>query len=517
MPSLSYWNNTARPIQFPPLSSDIRVDAAVIGGGNTGILAAYLMKRAGLSVALLERDRCAEADTGHTTAHLTYVTDLRLGKLVSRFGRAQAQAVWEAGEVAIQQIERIIERESIECNFARVPGYLHASISDDRDEQGELQREADLANELGFSATYVDSVPVFHRPGIRFPTQARFHPTKFLAGLLQRIPGPESYIFEQTEVTRFEDNGRELSANGYTVTCGFVFIATDVPLQGRANLASATLLQSKIAPYTSYAIGARLTGTPVPDALFWDTSDPYFFLRIDPHEDGQYAVFGGMDHKTGQGNAKESFKRLEDVFRRIFPEAQAEHRWSGQVIESIDGLPFIGETAERQFVATGFSGNGLTFGTVGAMMACDAAWGRKNRWQALFDVRRKSLSSIWNYVRQNADYPYYLIKDRLVKSDDGSREDLAPGQGKIVRINGQRVAVFRNAAGEFIELSPVCTHLGCLVNWNEAERTWDCPCHGSRFLGSGEVFAGPAEKPLAPIEKNHEPVTTAPRGEADSW
>ena len=137
--------------------------------------------------------------------------------------------------------------------------------------------------------------------------------------------------------------------------------------------------------------------------------------------------------------------------------------------------------------------------------------------QALFDVRRKSLSSIWNYVRENADYPYYLIKDRLAKSDAGSREDLAPGQGKILKINGQRVAVFRNAAGEFIELSPVCTHLGCLVNWNEAERTWDCPCHGSRFLGSGEVFAGPAEKPLAPIEKDHEPVTTGPRGEADSW
>lgn len=500
MPTTSYWRDTASTARFPQLENDLTVDVVVIGGGNTGVTAAYLLKNAGLKVALIERERCAGVDTAHTSAHLTHVTDLRACKLVAQLGREHAQAVWDAGQAAIRQIDDIVYTEKIECMFGRVPGYLHASLTGKKDESKQLREEAKLAGELGFAASYVDSVPFFNCPGVCFPNQARFHPIKYVAGLLQCIPGKGSHVFEHTEAKEFVDGEVAVKANGHTLKCGFVVIATDVPLQGVTNTFSATLFQTKIAPYTSYVIGARTARNAVPDALFWDTSDPYFFLRTEPHRDHDYVIFGGADHKTGQQSEPErSFEDLEKTLLRFLPRAEVVHRWSGQVIESVDGLPYIGETAKGQFVATGFSGNGLTFGTLGAMMACDAALGRKNPWQDLFDVRRKKLSALWNYLRENADYPYYLIKDRLAKSEGESLDAIKRGEGKILRIDGQRVAAYRDKVGKVTNLNPSCTHMGCIVHWNKAESTWDCPCHGSRFHATGAVLAGPAETALEEI------------------
>ena len=209
-------------------------------------------------------------------------------------------------------------------------------------------------------------------------------------------------------------------------------------------------------------------------------------------------MFGGLDHKTGQASRTSArFAELEKTLRRYLPAARVKHRWSGQVIESHDGLPLIGETAERQFVATGFSGNGITFGTLAAMMIRDALTGRKNPWRALFAPDRKQLrGGVWNYLSENLEYPYYMVKDRLAASEGKSLRSLKRGQGKILKIAGERVAAYRDAAGKATLLSPVCTHLGCIVHWNEAERSWDCPCHGSRFSATGALIAGPAESAL---------------------
>jgi Rieske Fe-S protein len=237
--------------------------------------------------------------------------------------------------------------------------------------------------------------------------------------------------------------------------------------------------------------------------LFWDTTDPYYYFRVQRLEDQDYVIFGGLDHKTGQEtDASRCFDELEEMLHRFLPQAETDHRWSGQVIESIDGLPYIGQTAERQFVATGFSGNGLTFGTLAGIMARDAALGLKNPWHELFDVRRKKLSGVWNFVRENADYPYYLLKDWLTKSEGQTLQDVARGEGKILTIDGRRTAVYRDSDGRTTKLSPVCTHLGCIVHWNEVENTWDCPCHGSRFHATGEVLAGPAETALKATHAN---------------
>jgi len=503
MSSVSYWRS-ADVAEYPALAADHEVDVAIVGGGMTGASTAFLLKHAGRRVALIERDRCAQLDTGNTTAHLTHVTDKPLSELVSALGRDHAGAVWDAGIAAVEQISRNVGAAAIDCDFAWVPGYYHASIEAQRDERDSLSAEANLVQELGFPAEYVARVPLFDVPGVRFPNQAVFHPLKYVDGLLRRVPGDGSFVFEKSNVERIEeaDSGSSrilVHAGRHTIRCGFVVIATDVPLAGLSNLVRATLLQAKLAPYTTYAIGARIPGRRIPAACYWDSSDPYYFLRTAPLNGAQdYVVFGGLDHKTGQvEQTAERYTALERTLERYVPDAKVEHRWSGQVVESHDGLPFIGTTTGNQFVATGFSGNGITFGTVAAMMARDAVCGRSNPWSALFSPDRTALRhGTWNYLRENRDYPYYLLKDRLERRESVPIESLAPGEGRVIRLDGRRVAAYRDAAGRVSLCSPVCPHLGCIVHWNTAESTWDCPCHGSRFRPTGELLAGPAESPL---------------------
>lgn len=498
----SYWSDVAMP-EFPALDRDIEAEVIVVGGGFTGIMAAYLLKRIGRSVVLLERGRCASGDTASTTAHLTCVTDLRLHKLVERLDQDHAGAVWDAGQSASDQIEEIVKSESIECEFARVPGYLHAAVSGGAGEEDSLRNEAALARSLGFEADFLPVVPLMQRAGVRYPNQALFHPLKFLSKLVLKIPGNRSFVFENSEAAEFESDGDRIrvTANQHQVTGNFLFIATDVPLMGLDNALHATLMQTKIAPYTSYAVGAKIPKNVAPQACFWDTNDPYYFLRITHAADHDYAIFGGMDHKTGQVEDQAArYDALNRLLLQIVPDATIDRRWSGQVIESHDGLPLIGVTTKNQFVATGYSGNGLTFGMVAANMACDLLTGRRNPWTELFNPMRSALlRGPWDYLRQNLDYPYYLIRDRLRATDRDSLDTLKPGKGEIRLVNGKRTAAYRGVDGKLVLLSPVCTHLGCLVRWNEVDSTWDCPCHGSRFRNTGEVLAGPAETPLAPV------------------
>ena len=479
----------------------MKVDALIVGAGVTGISAAYLLKKAGVAVALIERERVTSIDTGHTTAHLTYVTDTALQTLMKAFGRNHAEAVWDAGAAAIDEIERIVNQDKIECDFARVPAFLHAPVFGEREDLDytELKREAELAKDLGFDADFVETMPLFGVPGVRFANQAEFHPLKYLTPLVESIPGDGSMVFEQSGVEEFDSEKRRAKANGHWISFDRVIVATNNPLVGLASMASATLFQTKLSLYTSYALRARIPRNSLPIALFWDTADPYDYLRVTRSEDFDYLVFGGEDHKTGQvSDTKKRYARLVTKLKKFAPDAQVDHRWSGQIIETSDGLPYIGQNAENQFIATGYCGNGITFGTLAAMMACDWVNGRKNPWSQLFEVDRKPIKAgTWDYLRENADYPYYMIKDRLQRSEADSVRDLKPGDGIIVKSKGGKVAAYRDSKGKVHKVSAICTHMGCVVRWNPAEHTWDCPCHGSRFKPTGEVIAGPAEEPLA--------------------
>jgi glycine/D-amino acid oxidase-like deaminating enzyme/nitrite reductase/ring-hydroxylating ferredoxin subunit len=493
-----FWVDSASMPRFPRLDRDVAVDVLVIGGGITGLTAAYLLNAAGLSVALLERTRCAEIDTGHTSAHLTMVTDVRLTDLAKNFGRNHAQAVWDAGLAAMAQIDDIVRDEGIDCAFEWVPGYLHAPLNGSSSDRSQFEEEASIATDLGFDAEVVDDVPLVGGAGIRFANQARFHPRRYLSGLARALSERGGHIYEHSAADEFSDKPLTVKSNGHTISCGYVVLATHTPLVGNADIASATLFQTKLALYSSYVVGGRVAKGTVPDALFWDTADPYHYLRIEPHRDYDFVIFGGEDHKTGQAaDTNACYERLAGTMKVLIPGIELTHRWSGQVIETPDGLPYIGETAERQFAATGFSGNGMTFGTLAGMMATDCVIGRINPWSDLFDTgRTKIRGGLWDYIRENKDYPYYLIRDRFAGAEGRSLRSVKRRSGKVLNIDGKYVAVYRDETGATTRRSAVCTHMACVVDWNEAERTWDCPCHGSRFRPDGRVIAGPAESPL---------------------
>ena len=505
MDTTPYWYQKLAKPRFPRLAANLSVDVVVIGGGITGVTAAHLLKRAGRTVALVEREKFGAGDTGHTTAHLTYVTDLRLRDLVKYFGEDHARATWEAGDAALHQIHHLTDQEKIDCDFAWVPGYLHAPAWSEaaKKEEQRLEEEAELAVQLGFAAKFEDRVPFMQRPGIRFANQAKFHPLKYLGGLLRTIPGEGSHVFQDSAVESVEDEPLRITANGREIRCQHLVIATHVPLQGLTGTVKAALFQTKLAGYTSYAIGAKAPRGKVPVASYWDTAEPYHYLRVEEGRTQDYIIFGGADHKTGQSaDPGQHFADLERKLFHLLPEAKVDHRWSGQVIETNDGLPLIGETAPKQFVATGFAGNGMTFGTLGAMMARDHIVGRRNPWQDLFSAHRKKLrGGTWDYLKENKDYPYYYLKDRLATPEAKSLRAIKRGHGKIVMVNGQRAAVSRDEDGKLTIKSAMCSHMGCVVRWNDAEKTWDCPCHGSRFHATGKVFAGPAEADLGDVPR----------------
>lgn len=504
-----YWQDVQLP-EFRALDRDLTVDVVIVGGGMTGITAAYLLHNEGVRVALLERERFARADTGHTTAHLTYVTDYRLHELVKRFGREAARRFWRAGAIAIDQIENIVRQTGAECDFRRVPGFLHEAIRDQGEKPNDtrkeielLRQDLELAREFGFDAGFVHQVDFLGgRAGLRFANQAKFHPRKYLKFLLRTLAADGVALFETTNFESVTEGASPVvHANGHRIRCEYLIFATHNPLTGLQGTLRAALLQTKLSLYTSYVLGARAPVDTVAEALFWDTADPYDYLRVDSYPDHQFLIFGGEDVKTGQEeNVAACFDTLAQRLQALVPAASISHRWLGQVIETDDGLPFIGECAARQFIATGFCGNGFTLGTVGAMMARDRVLGRANEWSDLFRVDRKPFhGGVWRYVRENLDFPIHLIGDRL-RGAEGSIEDVLRGEGKIVSYNGDKAAAYRNAAGELTLCSPVCTHMKCIVHWNDVDHTWDCPCHGSRFNPDGAVHSGPAEEPLARID-----------------
>ena len=432
------------------------------------------------------------------------VTDAGLADLAKRFGKTHAQAVWDAGLAAIAEIETVVRDERIDCGFERIDGFLHAPIGapaggDDRREA--LRADASLAQELGFDAEFVDEIPLADVPGMRVEHQARIHPRQYLAGVAKAIAANGGEIFEHSEAEEFAADPPRVKVNGHWVRGGEIVIATHNPLVGLGGMAGATLFQTKLALYTSYVVAGRAPAGSVPDALFWDTSDPYYYLRIERHRDHDLVIFGGEDHKTGQvTDTDECYERLERKLVSIVPQVSPTHRWSGQVIETPDGLPYIGRMADHQLAATGFAGNGLTFGTVAAMLMSDAISSRTNPWADLFDPGRKAIGrGLWDYVKENADYPYYMIRDRFAGPQGRSLRAVKRGEGRIIEQQGKKVAAYRSESGDLTVRSATCTHMGCIVAWNEAERTWDCPCHGSRFSPRGDVISGPAESPLSEV------------------
>jgi glycine/D-amino acid oxidase-like deaminating enzyme/nitrite reductase/ring-hydroxylating ferredoxin subunit len=495
--SRSLWIAGTRYPRFSRLQGDLAVDVAVVGAGITGLTAATLLKAAGKTVAVLEAARVAEGVTGYTTAHLTEVIDASFGTLLSHFGEDGARLAARAARASLDRIAGFVRERGIDCGFRRVPAFYY---TEDAGRAEDVREEHEAARRLGLNATLTQDVPLPFpvAAAIRFDDQARFHIRRYLLPLLKAVPGDGSHVFEDTRVVDVHDGEPcRIETESGTVTAGDVVVATHVPL-------NKFFIQTKLAHYRSYVLACRVEG-PVPDGLFWDDEDPYHYIRPQEVEHETLLIVGGNDHKTGQEeDTKGCFRSLLDYARARFDVRGVPFRWSAQVAEPVDGLPFIGRNSlsSHVYVGTGYSGTGMTFGTLAAMITSDLILGRENEWAGLFDATRvKPLAGAKEFVRENVDFPAHLVGDRLKKPEGDSFGDLASGEGKLLEVNGHRVAAYRDASGAVRALDPVCTHLGCLVQFNDAEKSWDCPCHGSRFDTRGEVINGPAVKPLPAAEK----------------
>lgn len=488
---------------FPPPSRDVQVDVAIVGAGVSGVTAAVLLKQRGYTVAVLDRGRLGGGDTGHTTAHLTAVTDRPPHQLLSALGADHAGAVWDAGCAAIDQIDRLVRSRRIRCGFGWVPGYLHVRAGHPRagEDAEDLRQGLAACATLGIDAEWVDAVAPFGVPGLRFAQQARFRPHQYLRALAGELPGGGCSVHERSPVDAITGPPFVLKTSGTRVVhADRLLLMTHAPLPGVTGALTAALAQSRVAMYTSYAARAKVAKGSVPDALFWDTVSPYRYVRVDPHPAFDHVIVGGADHKTGQSDDSGAHvAEIDAALRAVAPDGDIDYRWSGQVVESIDGLPFIGESAPGQFSATGYGGNGLTFGTLAGLMAADWVSGVANPWRDLFAWDRTGLRAgqVRHYLKENADYPYYRIRDFFVGAEHRTFRSVPRGEGRVIDVDGEAVAVYRGDDGSVMQLSALCTHQGCRVAWNGSERTWDCPCHGSRFRPDGAVLAGPATAPLA--------------------
>ncbi len=501
-PTRSYWQDTTPLGSFPRLNERLNVDVAIIGGGITGLTSAYILKQSGMKVAVLEEGLIARGETGRSTAHITEILDTRFHALISRFGKKAIQELTAANRLAINRVSEIVEELEIDCAFRRLPGFLYA---EDPEQANELSAEVEAASTAGVELRWTDDVPLpfATHGGLRIENQAAFHPGAYCHALARAIQGGGSYVFERSPVEELVDGEPcQLYSNGTSLSSSFALIATHFPsIRSTYRLS----LQTKVAAYRTYALGARLSrDIPVP-GLFWDASHPYHYSR--PHN-GIWLI-GGSDHKTGhEGEDDGAFARLEDYARSRFSVSSIPFHWSGQILETVDGLPYIGLNAssENVYVATGFSGNGISYGTLAAMIISDEIREETRRWTDLLSIldptRIKPLAAARTFISENKDYPVQLVADsiRRIHATRDPVSEIPRGEARIVQVNGEDVAAYHDEKGEFHTVSATCTHLGCQVHWNSAERSWDCPCHGSRFGVDGAVLNGPATRALPEIQ-----------------
>ncbi|HJW27268.1 MAG TPA: FAD-dependent oxidoreductase [Rhodocyclaceae bacterium] len=487
---VSLWLDTTSETGFPALAERMDVDVAVVGGGIAGLTAATLLKAAGKTVAVVEAGRIAAGVTGHTTAKITALHTLIYDHLVRHFGEDKARAYGEAQQAAIELIAALVAERDIDCDFARTEAYTY---TDSDEEVPAVEAEARVALALGLPAAYVPDPPLpFPVKGaVRFDHQARFHPRKYLLALASDLPGKGCHIFEQTRVTEVAP-GEPCTV----VTDRGHLRARDVIVASHFPFADKALFASRLQPQRSYVLAVRLDG-PAPPGMFIDTAEA-FSLRSQPLPGGrELALITGAGHPAGEGgDTTARYQRLEMLARSRLPVRSVEYRWSTQDNFTLDRVPYIGRTTHHSrhlYVATGFNGWGMTGGTVAAMVLRDLILGEDNPWAEVFDPSRLDLGSVPELVRHNVKVAAHFVADRVAGTDSDS---IAPGEGKIVHGLHGNVALYRDDEGQVHRHSPVCTHMGCILRWNPAERSWDCPCHGSRFGYDGEVLHGPAVRPL---------------------
>jgi glycine/D-amino acid oxidase-like deaminating enzyme/nitrite reductase/ring-hydroxylating ferredoxin subunit len=497
--STSAWMASATVPEFPSLAGDASADVCVIGAGIAGLTTACLLLRQGKSVIVIDALGVGAGESGRTTAHF-FPPDERYFKIERSFGAEQAALLADSYRKATDCVESIVRSENIACEFERLDGYLfspHAQWDDT------LEREYAVSTRLGLDVRRLERVPGLHfdtGPCLRFAHQAQFHPLKYLAGLAAAIVRLGGTIHGATRATGIsgDRHNKLVGTERGTIRAAAVVVATNTPFNDRV------VMHTKQAAYRTYVIGVRVPKDALPRMLLWDTGDPYFYVRLASGPEGagyELLIVGGQDHKSGQD--PEPQHRYDDIAawtRQRFPIAGGvEFRWSGEVMEPSDGVAFLGRNPmddDNVYIITGDSGNGMTHCTAGAILVSDLILGHPNPWTALYDPSRKVFHGISEFITEQAN-SLAQYGDWLRGGEVDSVAEIARGEGALVRDGGKLLAVHRSADGGLVAVSAACTHLGCAVHWNAGEKSWDCPCHGSRFAPDGTVLHGPAARALA--------------------
>ena len=499
--TVSPWMADAPEISPPPLRDDAHCDIVVIGAGIAGLSTAYELSVHGKSVIVIDRGDIGAGMTARTTAHLASALDDYYHRLVGARGDDAARLYHSSQVAAINRIEAICRDEGIDADFQRLDGYLFAA-----DEEGvsELEKEYEACRALGIDVEWEKGLPVGDkvRVALRFPDQARFHPTKYLAGLARAIVTRGGRLYARTTHVHDEENGEGVvveTEHGSRIFAKSAVFATNSPTNNKVAI------HSKQEPMRTYAIAGVIASGSVKDALYWDTLEAYHYVRVQPWQNGDLLIVGGEDHRSGEADDGDArLSAIEEWTRANFPSfTSAEYRWSGQVLEPVDYMPFSGRNpgSSNIYVHTGDSGQGLTNAVAGSLTIVPQILGQDSRFADLLDPARKitAPNSLGEFVKGQIgaakNFAEYLGPGEIASADE-----LRPGQGAILRRGLKKIAVWRAEDGGLIERSAACTHLGCIVHWNSLEKCWDCPCHGSQFAPDGAVLNGPAVKPLAEID-----------------
>jgi glycine/D-amino acid oxidase-like deaminating enzyme/nitrite reductase/ring-hydroxylating ferredoxin subunit len=498
-PTSSPWSDKNPVRAATPLAADISCDVCVVGGGIAGLTAAYLLAGEGKSVTVLEsKEAVAGGETEFTTAHLAWVLDDRYARLAAVRGDGVAKTAADSHRAAIDLIGEIVAREKIECGFKRVDGFLFPGT----DGPAVVEEEEEALKRLGipYELAVLPFASPHAGPVLRFAGNGQFHPIRYLGELAGLVRNRGGTIHTNTHVVKIESGSpcRVRTKDERTVTAGAVVVAANAPFDAGVTL------HVKMAAYTTYAFAAPVPAGTIPVGLYWDTEDPYHYVRTQPAESGMLLIVGGEDHKTGQADDQaDRWGRLISWARERFPGlGEVKHRWSGQVFETPDGLGLIGRAPggrDNEYVITGDSGMGMTHGTLGARLVTDLILGRANDLAGVYSPSRWMPGAAKTFLKENLNLAAQYA-DWLTGGDVESADRIPPGHGAIVRSGLTKLAVYRDDKGTVHTMSATCPHMGGVVRWNPGEQTWDCPCHGSRFGCEGNILHGPAVEGLAPAK-----------------
>lgn len=502
----SYWLDSTDPIKFSPLNKDIETDVVIVGGGIAGVTIAYCLMQSGKKVVLVEDGNIGSGESGRTSAHLVSALDDRYYELERMFGEENAKIIANSHKAAIDFIERTINYEEIECDFERVDGYLFLHPTDKEDS---LEKELKAGKKAQIEVVELPSMPGVKIPVkcLKFYDQAQFHPLKYMKGLCDAITERGGLIFTDTSADTITSEGI-ISKNGIKVKADHVVVATNTPVNNKY------VMHLKQFPFRSYVIGARIKKDSVKKALWWDTGDfsvnpdipPYHYIRIQKFDNNyDLIICGGEDHPVGIEDRKEispedRYGLLEFWLRKYFDVEDVVYQWSGQIMEPMDSLAYIGRNPndkDNVYIVTGDSGNGLTHSTIAGILITDLINGKENEWEKIYDPSRfKIIRSGKTFFKELVGglLTYYKQKPKDAKSVEIS--EIKPKEGKIVEIDGEKFGAYRDENNLLHVVRAECTHLKCTVRWNNDEESWDCPCHGSRFTMDGKVLHGPANDDL---------------------